>query len=282
MATDRDFMRLAIETARNSQIEEGRTSPAPKVGAVLVKDGEVLGVCARGETGPGDHAEYGLLIKRLDGVDLSGATIYTTLEPCSRRGPDRTPCAEHLINARISTVFIGSYDPNPTIYRAGWRMLRDAGVILRDFPADLRAEIAVVDQEFVDSFVITEGDHGAARFDYTQNAGRHMVMSTFGAFETQWTTRGTHSIYARDNAHHVALARYAEQFEEIDDPGAFDFRSYSTGVNEGEIAVFRNDLGYLLVRVTHVDAGPDYGSDHWELCFEYETRPLAVSLEREA
>ena len=73
-----DFMKLAIAEAAKSVSEKGGT---PKVGAVVVTDGAILATAHRGETGSGDHAEFGALQKKLKDKDLSDATVYTTLEP---------------------------------------------------------------------------------------------------------------------------------------------------------------------------------------------------------
>ena len=265
------WMRRATDLGKLSRPEVDRSSPPPRVGVVVIRGSEVLGESFRGETGEGRHAEFGLL-DRLAGIDLSGATLLTTLEPCSRRNHPKRPCAEHLIERGISTVFIGLYDPNPHIYREGWRLLRDAGIGLRDFAPELRGEIAADNADFLNSYRLAVGDRGNAAFDYRQNDGRFEIRSSVGQFMTRWTPRDADSAYAYDSEHHVAHARYAHAFEEIDDPGALDFSSYTVPVNVGEIAIFRNATGYVLVRIQKVYAGPDRGADHWELQFEYEVR----------
>ena len=265
------WMHLAIETARMSKAEPGRLD-SPKVGAIVVRSGELLGRSWRGKAGEGLHAEYGLL-SELAGADLSGASVFTTLEPCSRRNPPKTPCAQRLIDRGVTEVYIGMYDPNPRIYREGWRLLNDAGVRLRDFEAALRDQIMQDNGLFVGQFQEASGPEGAATFDYMQNAGRFTLRSDGGApFETQWTNRGHGSIYAYDARNHVALARYAESFIEIDDPGALDWANHSVGVGEGEIVAFRNDSGYALVGIDRVLAGPTWGDDRTQLTFTYKLR----------
>ncbi len=137
---DLQWMRHAVDLGKQSPSEPGKITP--KVGAVIVRDGQLLVEAFRGETGKGRHAEYCALEKVPD-MDLRGATVYTTLEPCSRRTPGKTPCADHLIKRQVSTVFIGMYDPDPRIYGEGWQKLQSAGIALRDFDQALRKEIRV-------------------------------------------------------------------------------------------------------------------------------------------
>jgi pyrimidine deaminase RibD-like protein len=270
------WMRRAVDLGKLSRPEIAKSSPPPRVGVVVVRGSDVLGESFRGETGEGRHAEFGLL-GALAGIDLSGATLLTTLEPCSRRNHPKRPCAEHLIERGISTVFIGLYDPNPLIYREGWRLLRDAGIDLRDFAPELRAEIAADNADFLSHFRLAVADRGHAAFDYRQNDGRFEIRSSVGQFTTRWTPCGADSIYAYDAEQHVAHARYARAFDEIDDPGALDFSSYTVPVSEGEIAVFRNATGFILVRIQKVYAGPDRGADHFELQFAYEVRAVGLA-----
>jgi diaminohydroxyphosphoribosylaminopyrimidine deaminase/5-amino-6-(5-phosphoribosylamino)uracil reductase len=239
---------------------------------VLARGTEHLGEAHRGESGPGDHAEYGIF-SRLADTDLTGSTLYTTLEPCSRRNHPNVPCAQWAIDRGVATVFIGIYDPNPSIYREGWRMLRDAGVALRDFPSDLRAEIRADNAAFLDQYQRAVGDRGSATFDYTLNGGRYEIIGADDAtFSTRWTRCGARSVYALDYDNHVALARYANRFDEIDDPGALDFGHYTVDVKEGEIVVFRNAGGLALVQIVGVLSGPSAGDDRTELRFDYELR----------
>src|SRR3954471_17453224 len=105
-AADRRFMALALALGRRGL---GRTWPNPAVGAVLVKDGVIVG---RGWTQPGGrpHAETEAL-KRAK-KQARGATLYTTLEPCSHHGKT-PPCADAIISAGVSRVVSALEDPNP-------------------------------------------------------------------------------------------------------------------------------------------------------------------------
>jgi diaminohydroxyphosphoribosylaminopyrimidine deaminase / 5-amino-6-(5-phosphoribosylamino)uracil reductase len=106
------------------------TDPNPRVGCVLVKDGEIIG---EGYTQPAgqDHAEIQAMKNaRARGNDLRGATAYVTLEPCSHFG--RTPpCANALIEAKVARVIAAMEDPNPLVSGRGLGMLRDAGIDVR-------------------------------------------------------------------------------------------------------------------------------------------------------
>jgi diaminohydroxyphosphoribosylaminopyrimidine deaminase/5-amino-6-(5-phosphoribosylamino)uracil reductase len=115
------FMRIALREAEGGV---GRTSPNPSVGAVLVKNGRVLG---RGFTAPpgGPHAEVRAL--RAAGAAARGADLYTTLEPCNHWG--RTPpCTDAIIAAGVRRVVSASADPNPFVKGQGHRRLRAAGI----------------------------------------------------------------------------------------------------------------------------------------------------------
>lgn len=96
-ATEADlaFMRLAIEEARKSVPE---LNGSPRVGAVLAKGGALIASAFRGREVAGDHAEFTLLQKDLRSTELTaGATLYTTLEPCTTRSHDRLPCVDWII-----------------------------------------------------------------------------------------------------------------------------------------------------------------------------------------
>ncbi|MBD3878367.1 MAG: bifunctional diaminohydroxyphosphoribosylaminopyrimidine deaminase/5-amino-6-(5-phosphoribosylamino)uracil reductase RibD [Quinella sp. 1Q5] len=114
-------MREALRIARNA---EGRTSPNPLVGAVIVKDGKIIAEGWHRQAGT-PHAEIHAL--NMAGDLARGATLYVTLEPCSHFG--RTPpCAQAVINAGISRVVAAMSDPNPKVAGRGFELLRAAGV----------------------------------------------------------------------------------------------------------------------------------------------------------
>ncbi len=116
---DADYMRLALRLARR-----GRTSPNPMVGAVVVKDGAVVGKGFHPKAGE-PHAEIFALNEAAERTD--GATIYVTLEPCCHQG--RTPpCVDAIIKAGITRVCAAMADPDPKVAGKGFDILRQAGI----------------------------------------------------------------------------------------------------------------------------------------------------------
>lgn len=122
--TDEDFVRVALDAAVRVQ---GTTAPNPPVGAVLVKDGVVIGVGATQPVG-GPHAEReALAAARAAGHDPRGATLYVTLEPCCHHG--RTPpCTDAILEAGVARVVVGCKDPFPPMRGASLALLTKAGV----------------------------------------------------------------------------------------------------------------------------------------------------------
>jgi diaminohydroxyphosphoribosylaminopyrimidine deaminase/5-amino-6-(5-phosphoribosylamino)uracil reductase len=122
-AADQRFMALALALGRRGQ---GRTWPNPAVGAVIVKDGVIMG---RGWTQAGGrpHAEVESL--RRAGDAARGATLYVTLEPCSHHGKS-PPCADAVISAGIARVVSAIEDPNPEVAGQGHARLRAAGIVV--------------------------------------------------------------------------------------------------------------------------------------------------------
>ena len=119
--TDRRFMQLALTLGRRGL---GRTWPNPAVGAVVVKDGVILG---RGWTQPGGRPHAEPVALQRAGEAARGATLYVTLEPCSHFGKS-PPCADAVIAAGIARVVAAIEDPNPEVEGNGFAKLRAAGI----------------------------------------------------------------------------------------------------------------------------------------------------------
>lgn len=114
---DEKYMRIAIRLAKKA---EGRTSPNPIVGAVIVKNNKIVGAGYHKKCGL-PHAEINALLKA--GKKTAGATMYVTLEPCDHYG--RTPpCTDAIIRSGIKKVVVGMRDPNPVNNGRGIRKLR--------------------------------------------------------------------------------------------------------------------------------------------------------------
>ena len=127
-----DYMAQAIELARGAL---GSTSPNPAVGAVLARDGKIVG---RGATQPPGEAHAEVMALREAGALARGATLYVTLEPCCHWG--RTPpCTRALIEAGVSEVVVAVSDPNPLVAGNGIAELRNAGLQVALLPEGSKA-----------------------------------------------------------------------------------------------------------------------------------------------
>ncbi len=115
------YMRYAIELAKKGI---GFVNPNPLVGAVIVKDGRIIGEGYHKRYGE-PHAERNALSSCTESTE--GADMYVTLEPCSHHGK-QPPCCEAVTKAGIKNVYVGSYDPNPLVSGKGFEYLRNKGV----------------------------------------------------------------------------------------------------------------------------------------------------------
>ncbi len=136
---DYDYMRRAIALAVQAQ---GWTNPNPMVGAVVVKDGRIIGEGYHQRCGQ-LHAERNALAACSESAE--GATIYVTLEPCCHYGKT-PPCTEAIIENKLAKVVIGSRDPNPLVSGKGAKILREHGIqVVEDF---LREECDAINPIF--------------------------------------------------------------------------------------------------------------------------------------
>ena len=118
---DKFYMQKALRLAKKG---EGFTSPNPLVGAVVVKDGEIVGEGYHQYYG-GPHAEVYALDEA--GKMARGSTIYVTLEPCSHHGKT-PPCSLKIINSGVKRVVAAMQDPNPEVAGRGFKMMKDKGI----------------------------------------------------------------------------------------------------------------------------------------------------------
>jgi diaminohydroxyphosphoribosylaminopyrimidine deaminase / 5-amino-6-(5-phosphoribosylamino)uracil reductase len=138
--TDEQYMHVALALAAKGR---GRTSPNPIVGAVVVKEGKIVGQGWHQKAGTA-HAEVHAIAEA--GADAKNATLYVTLEPCCHHG--RTgPCTEVILAAGIRRVVVAMVDPNPLVAGCGIGILRDQGIVVD--AGVLAAEAANLNAPFI-------------------------------------------------------------------------------------------------------------------------------------
>ncbi|WP_312098722.1 bifunctional diaminohydroxyphosphoribosylaminopyrimidine deaminase/5-amino-6-(5-phosphoribosylamino)uracil reductase RibD [Niallia sp.] len=121
MKHDQDYMRMALELAESAL---GKTNPNPVVGAVIVKDGVIVGTGLHRKAGE-PHAEVHAF--KMAGDHAKDATLYVTLEPCSHYGKT-PPCALLVKDSGVTRVVVATEDPNPKVAGRGISILREAGI----------------------------------------------------------------------------------------------------------------------------------------------------------
>ena len=122
-----DDIRFMHEAHNLAKLAEGRTTPDPMVGAVIVKDGKSIAMGYHGEVAT-PHAEAWAIQKAE--ADCRGATLYVNLEPCSHYG-NNPPCVKAIIDAGIKEVVCSMKDPNPLVNGKGFQILKRQGVKVR-------------------------------------------------------------------------------------------------------------------------------------------------------
>ena len=184
MDNDQDYMRRAIELARRGV---GWTSPNPMVGAVIVKEGRIIGEGWHKKCG-GLHAERNAFASLTE--PARGADLYVTLEPCCHHG--RTPpCTDAILEHGIGRVVIGSRDPNPLVSGKGAALLRQNGVVVEeDF---LREECDALNPVFF-HYITTNLPYVVMKFAMTLDG---KIATRTGA--SQWITGET----ARQHVHRL-------------------------------------------------------------------------------
>ncbi len=191
--TDSFFMQRALRLAARGA---GKVNPNPLVGAVVVKEGTVIGEGWHERFG-GPHAERAALAGL--GACAEGATLYVTLEPCCHYGKT-PPCTEAILEHKISRVVVGAPDPNPLVAGKGVRILREAGItvtedvlaqqcreINRIFFHYIRTKTPYVTMKYamtMDGRTATRAGHSRwitgepARVRVHEDRGRHMAIMT--------------------------------------------------------------------------------------------------------
>ena len=186
---EEQFMKRAIELAKQGA---GWTAPNPLVGAVVVKNGRVIG--------EGYHRKYGELHAERNALaacteDPAGATLYVTLEPCCHYGKT-PPCTEIIIEKKIAKVVIGSRDPNPKVAGKGARILREHGIeVVEDY---MREACDVLNPVFF-HYITTKTPYVVLKFAMTLDG---KIATRTGA--SKWITGEA----ARNHVHQLR-GRYA-------------------------------------------------------------------------
>jgi diaminohydroxyphosphoribosylaminopyrimidine deaminase/5-amino-6-(5-phosphoribosylamino)uracil reductase len=125
-AVDRRFLRRALDLAH---LGSGLTLPNPRVGAVLVRGGKIIGEGYHRRAGTAHAEVHAVADAKNRGHPIAGATLYVTLEPCSTHG--RTPpCTDLILREKIARVVFAATDPNPAHAGAATRLLRTTGVVV--------------------------------------------------------------------------------------------------------------------------------------------------------
>lgn len=147
----KEYMKLAVQVMKKSIPERKKKNPSPYVGAVLVFLDGTVETAHRGELREGDHAEYTLLDKKNRTKSLKGCWLFATLEPCApgARNAPKISCAERIVSARISEVWFGIEDKNPTVNHAGINHLLDNKVKVHQFAPEFHKKIEEANREFM-------------------------------------------------------------------------------------------------------------------------------------
>ncbi len=143
---DEMYMERALALAAKGR---GTTTPNPMVGAVIVKDGRIIGEGYHIRAGEG-HAEVNAFRNAVE--DVTGATMYVTLEPCSHYGKT-PPCADKIVEKKIGRVVVGALDPNPLVAGRGIEKIRNAGIPV---VTGILAEKSVALNEVFMKYIVTK------------------------------------------------------------------------------------------------------------------------------
>ncbi len=256
-----DFMKMALELAARGA---GYTSPNPMVGAVLVKNGQVVGRGYHRKLGAA-HAEVEAI--KDAGTQAKGATLYVTLEPCNHHG--RTPpCTEAVIRAGIRKVVMAMQDPNPHVTGGGIERLQAAGIEVVCGPGREQAER--LNEAFI-KFIRTGRPFVILKAAMTLD-GRIATRSG----DARWVTGPVSRALVHELRHRVDAIMVGRATVRADDP------SLTTRLNEGRgkdpIRVIL-DSGLNIdpaARVLHLDSK----APTWIACGRQVDQKKVEQLER--
>jgi pyrimidine deaminase RibD-like protein len=206
----------------------------------------------------GEHAEFTLLQRKKPDERLEGATVFTTLEPCTTRNHPKRPCADWIIHRGVARVVIGMLDPNPVVYETGVMTLRAAGVEVDFFANDLRETLVNENSTFIEQFKASASLEGTATFNFTHNNGIYSLGNRDLTFVTRWSNASNEAIHIYTDGTELrglGLVASARSFEQIGDASAYDMSSRVQTPREGQFIVLCNARGhYAALRVEDVKA----------------------------
>jgi diaminohydroxyphosphoribosylaminopyrimidine deaminase/5-amino-6-(5-phosphoribosylamino)uracil reductase len=232
-----DLMKAAID-------EQRKCTDFPKVGAVIVKNGQIISTGYRGEVEK-KHAER-VAIEKLQISELRGSTLYTTLEPCVAiyGDQDMPSCVDLIIQSGITEVVIGVLDPNGNIYAQGQRRLLDHKISISHFNRKLRDVIEGQTFDYGNLHVMTGngtrrvpviGSGISIKIQFSEQDRRsvHISWSTLQSFS------GCVDLHGPTDA--VLIAEGVRKFADISDPTVFRFPSYYARMKEEMIAIVKSE-----------------------------------------
>ena len=257
-----DLMKLAVE-------EHLKSTEYPRVGVVIAKSGAILATSYRGEK-HNVHSER-VAIEKLDSEELTGSTIYSTLEPCVEIHTDQEvrSCADLIIESGITEAVIGVLDPNGSIYSQGYSKLLHNNISVSFFNRKLRA--AVEEETFEYGVVDKEYGSGKRRVPVI-NSGLEIAMQYSKTDERiiniKWATlqydHGCVDLSSGNGA--VTVASGVCNFGDITDPKIFRFPSHFARMEKGMIAVVKPAGATFFVLVELLDIFPN------DILFQWQVR----------
>ncbi len=201
--TKYDYMKRAIELA---ELGKGKVNPNPLVGAVIVKDGKIIGEGYHECFGEA-HAEVNAFHHAIE--DVEGAEMYVTLEPCSHYGKT-PPCALKIIEKKIKKVYISQLDPNPLVNGRGVSLLKEAGI---DVETGILEEVSKKQNEIFLHYIKTKRPFVAMKYAMTVD-GKIATRTK----DSKWITNETSRAYVHELRHEYMSIMVGANTVLLDDP----------------------------------------------------------------
>lgn len=262
------YMNLAYSEMLKSETDT-------KVGCIIVKNNKII---SYGYKTKEKHAERIAIEKAIEQRrenDIKDSFLFTTLEPCINLSSNqkKESCCELIKKYKIKTVFIGSYDPNPCVYRKGWLFLKNNNILRREFKEDITDKIKNENKIFEDYFNLSTGNEGIGKINHKDN-GKFKILTKDKNqedtdIEIRWTVCGKNIayIYAIEPMF-AAHAIGATEFDEITNSKMYIY-SHSIGIPLNEIGILDHEKYMILVKPTEIQSGPDYGDKNYFVKFRY-------------